>query len=113
MEKVTQKEVNRSELPTVRIEEYNFSADINANVARVELKGRYPESGMAINNECDEVVYVKSGKGKLISKDAVIDFMAEDSICIEKGEVYAWEGDCELIIYCSPAFTAEQHEEIE
>lgn len=113
MEKVTQRQVNTSELSTVTVNEYNFSGGVDANVARVELRGRYPEKGQAVNTECDEIVYVNRGNGTLFSVGGEVDFKEGDSLCIEKGEAYAWEGKCELIIYCNPAFTPEQHEEIE
>ena len=86
--------------------------DINCSIAVIE--GRYPETGFCYNEKCKELIYVISGKGKIVLKDgSVIEFKAKDSILINKGEVYYWDADCEALMSCVPAWYPEQHKLVE
>lgn len=81
--------------------------DINFSIATIT--GRYPEEGYCTNLECKELIYCLEGKGELITKEEKISFQKGDCILIQKGEVYYWEGNCEIIMPCIPAWYPEQH----
>jgi mannose-6-phosphate isomerase-like protein (cupin superfamily) len=88
------------------------SSKVNGSVA--EVNGRYPTKGWAVNEECDELVYVISGSGKILMPDKETDIQPGDTAIIEAGEKFAWQGD-ELAIFipCMPAWRPEQHKVID
>jgi mannose-6-phosphate isomerase-like protein (cupin superfamily) len=87
--------------------------DKDLNVAVIELTGRYPEKGSAVNLECKEVAYVLNGSGKLWVKDEMIELNQGDMVLIEANEKFYWEGVMTLIMPCAPAWYPEQHKETE
>lgn len=87
--------------------------DSKLNIARVEVSGRYPLSGSAVNKEVTELVYVASGEGRVSVNGTVEALSAGDVILIEPGEEIWWEGNLTLIISCSPPWTLEQYKAIE
>ncbi len=83
-------------------------SDINCAVAIIN--GRYPEVGYCYNEKCKELIYVVKGKGKIFLKNGKeIDFKDKDSLLIDKGEIYYWDADCEVVMPCIPAWYPEQH----
>lgn len=42
-----------------------------------------------------------------------IDFKEKDAILIDKGEIYYWEGNCTIVMPCTPAWYKEQHKLID
>jgi len=84
------------------------SKDIN--IARIEINGRYPESGCAVNTLVTEIVYVESGSGVVIVGDENIELATGDVIQIDRGEQVYWEGTLTLIIACTPAWYPEQYQ---
>lgn len=72
------------------------------------IQGRYPEKGYCSNLKCKEIAYILEGNGTIHKKDNQIDFKQGDVILIDKEEVYFWEGDCQIIMVCSPAWYKEQ-----
>lgn len=84
--------------------------DNEINFAIVKLSGRYPDNNRAINIKCKEMVYIHWGNGKLVINDQEYLLNSGDLVIIEAGEKFYWEGDMELHISCSPAFTMEQHQ---
>ncbi len=93
--------------------EYNLGdPDIDGAVAT--LNGNYPASGFVVNEDVKELLYVISGRGKLITRDESVELNQGDEALIEKGELFRYE-DCEelvLLAACTPAWTAEQHKEV-
>jgi len=85
------------------------SKDIN--IARIEIRGRYPLEGGAVNNEVSELVYVEQGEGNVSVNGILSGLCTGDVILIEKGEEVLWEGTLDLIISCAPAWTKEQYTE--
>jgi mannose-6-phosphate isomerase-like protein (cupin superfamily) len=81
--------------------------DIDCSIG--EINGRYPDKGYCVNEECKELIYVLKGSGTLNKKDEVIHFDEGDSILIDKGEVYYWEGNFTVLMPCVPAWYPEQH----
>lgn len=90
-----------------------YSIDLNdkdIDFAINTINGRYPEQGYATNHECKELVYVLEGNGTLNKKDEQIEFSKGDVILIDKNEVYYWDGYCQLIMICTPAWYKGQCE---
>lgn len=89
--------------------EYSID-DKDINTALVTLSQRNPEKGYFMNEVCKEVVIVLSGEGSIAFKNSDMVSLAEgDSVVIEPGEMYFWEGKLELVVSCSPAWYPEQH----
>ena len=72
------------------------------------ISGRYPEKGYCTNEKCKEICYILEGKGTLNKKDKSINFEKGDVILIEKEEIYYWNGNCKIIMICTPAWNKEQ-----
>ncbi|CDZ76138.1 Cupin domain protein [Legionella massiliensis] len=83
------------------------------DIAIAAISGRYPENGRAVNQECQELAYVKAGEGKIVINGEEIPLTVGDSIIIDAGEPYYWEGSLELILSCRPAWTAAQHQQVD
>lgn len=77
--------------------------------AIVELEGRYPDKGYAVNQICDEIVYVQEGEGSVSVNGTNHALHAGDVILIESKDKFVWNGSLKLIIACNPAFHVEQH----
>ncbi len=79
------------------------------NIARVEVNGRYPEGGTAVNTEVTELVYVAAGSG-IVSCNSIPTLLSEgDAVSIAPGEHIYWEGTLTLIVACSPAWHPDQY----
>ncbi|HVZ12475.1 MAG TPA: cupin domain-containing protein [Patescibacteria group bacterium] len=85
--------------------------DIDA--AYVEVVGKYPVSGSAMNTVCKELAYVLKGSGKIFVEGEEYQLNEGSEVLIEPGEKFSWEGDFTLIISCSPAWYPEQHKRID
>ena len=72
------------------------------------ITGRYPEKGYAENQKVKELVYVLEGKGTLNKRDETISFEEGDVLLIDKEELYYWDGNCKIIMVCTPAWYKEQ-----
>ena len=83
--------------------------DPDINAAVIQIKGRYPEQGRTLNEQCKELAYVISGKGKVCVEDKEYQLHKEDMIFIDKGERYYFEGNMLLFVPCTPAWSPEQH----
>lgn len=79
------------------------------DTALVEVMGKYPIAGSAVNTVCKELAYVQKGSGKLFVEDK--EYLLEEGaeVLIEPNEKFSWEGDFTLIISCVPAWYPEQH----
>lgn len=98
----------------VQVLEYGMDdPDIDGALATVNDK--YPDKGFVVNEECKELLYVISGSGKLITKDNSAILHPGDLALIDKGELFKYENCDNLIILvaCSPAWRAEQHQEVD
>lgn len=92
--------------------EYNFN-DKDIDCATAIIKGRYPDTGYCMNEECKELIYVIDGEGTLNKEDEIIEFKKGDAILIDKKEKYYWNAYCTIIMPCTPAWYPEQHKLIE
>jgi len=90
------------------------SKDKEINFAIIKINSRSPKNGFQVNIECKELLYILCGKGILYKKDnkEKIKFSEGDVILIEKGEYYAFDGNFEAAVPCTPAWTKEQHKYI-
>jgi len=88
--------------------EYGGSAELSG--AGAVITGRYPENGWAMNKISQEMVYVISGTGILVTKQENVTLNQGDVACIEANEPYYFEGS-ELHVFLSttPAWTLDQH----
>lgn len=91
------------------------SVDPDINFAVISISTRSPEKGYQVNRDCKELLYIIKGEGTLYKKnsDDDIKFKEGDLLYIDKGELYAFDGDFEAAVPCTPAWTAEQHEYVE
>jgi mannose-6-phosphate isomerase-like protein (cupin superfamily) len=79
------------------------------NLARVEVSGRYPEKGTAVNTEVTELVYVAAGSGVVSCNGVPTQLSEGDVVSIAPGEHVYWEGALTLVIACSPAWHPDQY----
>ena len=84
--------------------------DIDGSI--IELAGRYPEEGRVMNFECKELSYVISGSGKVVVEGREVNLQEGDSVLIESGEKYFWDGRLTMFVSCNPAWHPEQHKKI-
>ena len=87
--------------------------DKDINGAVIEINGRHPDNGRAVNLKCKMLSYVISGKGKVVVEGEEINLDEGDAILIEPGEKYFWQGDLKLFISSTPAWSPEQYKEVE
>ena len=82
--------------------------DINIAVVKI-INDRYPQKGWAVNEVCKEMVYIISGKVVLTTESKTSELKTGDVVLLDPGEKYFWEGNCEMVVPCSPAWYPEQH----
>ena len=98
--------------PSCTAIEYDFKDEKDFNIAGIELDGRYPESGFALNTKSKELIYVKSGHGSLYTGEMSVSLNPGDAALIQPHEKYFLEGTLELVISSAPAWTPDQHQHI-
>lgn len=82
--------------------------------ALARIKGRFPDSGKAMNRICQEIYYVISGNGKLFINDKEVELKEGDVFFIEAGKEYYVVGeDLVLAVPTSPSWYPEQQRLIE
>jgi mannose-6-phosphate isomerase-like protein (cupin superfamily) len=87
--------------------------DKDLNIALVEIRGRYPDSGVVINEVVKELIFVIEGKGKIVIDNKEYQLNEEDSLIILPKQKYYWEGNLKLLITCNPSWYPEQHKHID
>lgn len=83
--------------------------DQSISFAIIELKGKYPDNGFAVNTKCKELVYVMKGKGKLVVGEKVIKLKKGDLVLLYPEERFYWQGTLTLLMPCTPAWYLKQH----
>lgn len=107
IKKSTVERIKNSE--TSEILEYSkLLKEKNIDFCINKISGRYPQKGFCTNSICKELCYILEGKGKINKKDDVIFFEQGDVIFIDKNEIYFWNGNCRIIMICTPAWYKEQ-----
>ncbi len=91
------------------------SVDPDINFAVISISTRSPEKGYQVNRECKELLYIIKGEGNLYKKNSneKIEFQEGDVLFIDKGELYAFDGNFEAAVPCTPAWTSEQHDYVD
>jgi len=87
--------------------------DKDINGAIIELNGRYPDKGRTMNEKCKEMAYVIKGSGKVVVEEMEAQLNEGDLVLIEPGEKFFWEGNMTLFMPCVPAWSPEQHKQVE
>lgn len=80
------------------------------DICVAEIKGRYPDSGFAINHKCSEMGYIVGGSGRLVTENEEVELSCGDAVYIPYGEKYYWEGDFSVALTSNPPWHFEQHE---
>lgn len=91
------------------------TTDKDINFAIIKINGRSPKTGYQLNEECKELLYIMKGNGILYLKEKQkeIEFNQKDVIIIDKKEAYAFDGDFEAAVPCTPAWEENQHKYID
>lgn len=106
---IKEEDVKKNEKNSVNyVMEYDF-LDEEINLSIVRIYGRMPEQGTARNTKCKEMVYVMEGSGVIYLTDKSYGFRSGDAFLIPTNEKYYIEGNCKLVVSCTPAFTVDQH----
>ena len=88
-----------------------YIADAPHDLADIAVRGRYPEEGWARNRDSHEIVRVVRGMGELVLRgNASVELKEGMTVEVKPGTWFAWGGDIDLLMTCSPPFTPEQYE---
>ncbi len=90
-----------------------WTGDEDINGALLEITGRYPLKGRAVNSECKEMAYIIKGSGRIVVEGEETELGEGDLVLIDKGEKYFWEGNLIMLGSCTPAWNHEQYKEVE
>lgn len=112
--KYSPKETDKIDLGTKVIYKYSTPTK-EMDIGRMVVKGRHPKkkNQFILEHDCQFVVYVIKGKGKIFAGDDTFSVRVGDVVFVPKENKFAVEGDLEYITVDVPAFYPEQHEEIE
>jgi mannose-6-phosphate isomerase-like protein (cupin superfamily) len=91
--------------------EYDMSAD-SVNGAVIEISGRYPDTGWALNTVCTSLVYIIEGLGTVEGDRGVRELASGDQLLIAPGEKYSFDGTMKLLYVATPTWTLEQAKHI-
>lgn len=83
------------------------------NLAIVDLNGRYPEFGAALNQESTELAYVVNGSGSVTINGIETPLAEGDAVLIEPNESFFWQGTMTLVMPCAPAWRPDQYQVVE
>ena len=83
--------------------------DKDINGAVIELSGRYPDKGRAVNLKCKELAYIIEGSGFAEVENKEIRLKKGDLVLIEPGEKFFWKGNLKIFMPCAPAWYPSQH----
>lgn len=89
--------------------EYKPDTD-KVDVAKISIRGRFPEKGWGYLEESHEMAVIVRGEGYALKKDGEqFDLKSGDVIYIEPMTKWCWGGDMDMIVVCGPAFQPEKH----
>lgn len=80
------------------------------DVAKISIRGRFPEKGWGWLEESHEMAVITRGQGVFMAKDGEHhDLSVGDVVYVEPGRRFAWKGDFDMIVPCGPAFEPSKH----
>jgi len=84
------------------------------DIAKMVVKGRHPKdkNKYVLEHECQFVIYVTKGMGKVHAGEEIYDVTVGDVVFVPIENKFAVEGDMEYITVDVPAFNSEQSEEV-
>lgn len=89
--------------------EYKPDTD-KIDVAKISIRGRFPEKGWGYLEESHEMAVVIKGSGYIEAKDGEREeLVAGDVVYIEPDRRFCWGGDMDMIVPCGPAFDPDKH----
>lgn len=89
--------------------EYNPGSG-TIDIAKISIRGRFPETGYGYLEEAHEMAVVIRGDGYIETKAGEHhDLKVGDVVYIEPTERFRWGGDMDLIVPCGPAFDPAKH----
>jgi hypothetical protein len=97
--------------PTCTVSELGFSGSQDAAIATIS--GRYPETGFVLNRESDMIIRVTLGIGSIATRDSSEQVGVGDVLFIDKQTPYFYEGDFEVLMISSPAWSPDQYEHVD
>ena len=75
------------------------------------VNGRHPESGSEYMHDCQFIVYIIKGDGKIYAGDEIFNVKVGDTVYVPTENKFAAEGKClEYITVQTPAWYPEQAE---
>ncbi len=95
--------------PSCEVFEYPHR-DPEIDGAFIRIRGRYPESGWVRNTRSKELAYILEGSGMMRLENEEHELKKGDMILIPPNEWFAWEGEFEMLVVCTPGFRPEQYE---
>ena len=101
---------------TCTVYEHPYESGAPLNTADIVLRGRYPENDQVWvrNTAVDALVNVIEGQGQLLRPGQAAELITTDeSIAIERGEPYAFDGHMVLKYVATPPWTPGQAECVE
>ncbi|RJR15663.1 hypothetical protein C4579_01765 [Candidatus Microgenomates bacterium] len=111
--KYSPKDTNKIDLGTKVIYKYPIPTKL-FDIGHMVVKGRHPENNKyVLEQDCDFVIYVIKGFGKIHAGEDIFDVTVDDVVFVPKGNKFAAEGVMEYITVDIPAYYKEQSEEIE
>ena len=85
--------------------------DIDGTV--IKLNGRYPNKGRTVNTKCKEIAHIIKGEGKIVVNNKETKLNKGDLVLINPMEEYYWDGNMEMFVSCTPAWSPKQHKILE
>jgi len=99
--------------PNCVVNEYNFKSK-TLGLATARINGRYPDSGKALNTECDQIYYVISGSGTIHHEAGSFEVEQGDAFFFEKGKWYWIEGkELFVALPSAPTWFFDQYKELD
>jgi len=100
----------------VKVTEFNFLDEQSINDAEINIRGRYPLAGFAVNDISMVLISIESGAGTISIKESKPrELEVGDRLLIKPGEPYAFtaNGELEIRYIATPAWSPEQSRIIE
>jgi len=86
--------------------------DKDINIACIEIKGRHPDSGFVMNEKVKEIIFVTKGTGKIVIEKTAHPLTEGSAVLVLPKQKYYVEGNLTLVIPCTPAWTMQQHKQM-